>query len=46
VCQIVVEGKVEKKAKVGKGRLSRWTGIRIFASTVFLGSFVYKMLSS
>ncbi len=40
VCQIVIEGEIEKKAKGGKGRLSRWTGVCIFASIVFLGSFV------
>ncbi len=40
VCQIVVEGEVEEEAKGGKGRLSRWTSVRIFASTMFLGSFV------
>ncbi len=40
VCRIVVEGEVEEEANGGKGRLSRWTGVRIFASAVFLSSFV------
>jgi hypothetical protein len=39
VCRIVVEGEVEEEANGGKGRLSRWTGVRIFASAVFLSSF-------
>ncbi len=38
-CRIVV-GEVEEEANGGKGRLSQWTGVRIFASVVFLSSFV------
>ncbi len=40
VCRIVVEGEVEEEANGGRGRLSRWTGVCIFASAVFLSSFV------
>jgi hypothetical protein len=40
LCRIVVEGEVEEEANGGKGRPSRWTDVHIFASTVFLGSFV------
>ncbi len=40
MCQIVVEGEVEEEAKGGKGRLSQWTGVRIFTSVVYLGNFV------